>query len=311
MLAALGIDVAEGQSGPDELWAACPFPEHDEVTPSWSIKDEVMLDKHGSHYCFGCGRGGSPADLVMEVVGLSGYRAAIEWLKERSLDLEGTAPMGIQVVLRRPGAYKPLEVPFGMRTKYKTWTTNAKRFAQRRGLTEAQVFRWSIGCVPMGPLAGRLYVPAYDRRGVLLSYTARDYTGDASSRYKEPRGKGMDGAHPGAIFGEEHWPIPELRRELVLCEGAFNAMACERVGAMHTGALFGSDLTKEQVLKLESWPRIVVASDLDTAGNKMARKVMAVFGRRANTVRVKFADKRDPNDIERDDPAELKELLRP
>ena len=311
LLDALGIFSEESNTGAEELWAACPYPEHEESTPSWSIKNNLSLPQHGSNYCFGCGRGGSPADLVMEIVGLSGYGAAIEWLKERTLDVEGVAPMGIQVVLRRPGVHTELELPFGLRSKYKSWTTNAKRYASSRGITEAQIYRWSIGCVPMGPLAGRLYIPAYDRDGVLLSYTARDYTGDARSRYKEPDGKGMDGAHPGAIFGEEHWPQEMFRNELVLCEGAFNSMACERVGARHHGALYGSDLSKEQLLKLTTWKSIVIASDLDTAGDKMARKLLASLSRWGNTRRVKFPDRRDPNDLEREDPELLKELLWP
>ncbi len=312
LLEALGIASEESNTGAEEMWACCPFPEHDEDTPSWSIKNDPSMEKHGSHYCFGCGRGGSPVDLVMEVIDLSGYGAAIAWLKERSLDLDGIVRWeSIEFVPKRPGVHQTLEQPYGVRSAYKKWTTNAKRYVASRGITEAQIYRWSIGCIPMGPLAGRIYVPAYDRAGALLSYTARDYTGDAKSRYKEPDGKGMDGAHPGAIFGEEHWPIEMLRSELILNEGAFNAMACERVGARFTGALYGSDLSKEQLLKLKSWKSIVIASDLDTAGNKMARKLLANLARWGNTRRVDFPDKRDPNDLEREDPKLLKELLWP
>jgi DNA primase len=311
LLEALGISSEESNTGAEEMWACCPFPEHDEATPSWSIRNDPSLEKHGSHYCFGCGRGGSPADLVIEKIGLSGYGAAVGWLKERNLEIDGVAPMGIKVVLKRPGVYKQLEMPFGIRPQFKKWTTNARRYAASRGITEAQVHRWSIGCVPMGPLAGRLYVPVYDRAGMLLSYTARDYTGDAKSRYKEPTGKGMEGAHPGAIFGEEHWPMEILRKELILCEGAFNALACERVGARHVGALYGSDLSKEQLLKLRSWKSIVIASDLDTAGDKMARKLLASLARWGNTRRVNFPDRRDPNDLEQTEPKLLKELLWP
>lgn len=312
MLEALGIESPEAGTAAEEMWACCPFPEHDESTPSWSIKNDEQSDKHGSHYCFGCGRGGSPADLVIVQVGLSGFSAAVAWLKERKLDIDGVAPLNIDLVLKRPPKHATLELPYGIKDKYSTWTTNAKRYAKERGITEHQIDRWSIGCVPMGPLAGRLYIPAYNQERELLSYTARDYTGETRSKYKEPAGKGMDGSHPGAVFGEEHWPnMHILRRELVLCEGAFNAMACERVGAPYIAALFGSDLTKEQLLKLKTWDNIVLASDLDAAGNKMARKILAALGRWSPTTRVKFADKRDPNDLERENPTLLKELLWP
>ncbi len=312
MLEALGIESEEAGSAATEMWACCPYPEHDESTPSWSIKNDEQDDKHGSHYCFGCGRGGSPVDLVIAQVGLSGFGAAIAWLEERKLDIDGVAPLNIELILKMPAKHEMLELAYGIRADYSKWTTNAKRYAKERGITEHQIHRWSIGCVPMGPLAGRMYIPAYDQNQRLLSYTARDYTGDARSRYKEPSGKGMDGAHPGAVFGEEHWPKEHtLRRELVLCEGAFNAMACERVGAANIAALFGSDLTNEQLLKLKTWDTIILASDLDAAGNKMARKILAALGRWSDIRRVQFTDKRDPNDLERENPALLKDLLWP
>ncbi len=308
LLKALGIFSEDMH---DEMWACCPYPEHDELTPSWSIKNDVGIDKHGTHHCFGCGRGGGPAELVMNVVGLSGYGAAVAWLKERNLDLEGVAPMGIEIKLKRPGVHRELEAPLGVRTSYKRWTTNAKRYAKKRGITEVQIDRWEVGCVPMGPLAGRLYFPIRDRQGVLLSYTARDYTGEARSRYREPEGKGMDGAHPGAVWGEQHWPIAKYRTELVLCEGALNGLACERVGAKHVGALYGSDLHKEQLLKLNSWLSIVIAADLDVAGDKMARKLLASLSRWSKVRRVQFPPRKDPNDLELEDPELLKEVLWP
>lgn len=305
-LKALGIKFEELG---DEIWACCPYPDHNEDTPSWSIKSDANHAKYGSHHCFGCGRGGGPVDLVMESVGLSGYGAARDWILKRKLTLDGVAPLSIEVRLRRAGVRKELDAPKHVIESYSRWTTNAKRYAAKRGLTAEQIERWGIGCVALGPLAGRLYFPIRDRNGILLSYTARDYTGEARSRYKEPRGKGEEGAHPSAVFGEEYWPEDTSEAELILCEGALNALACERVGARHVGALYGSDLHRSQLLKLQRFGSIVIASDLDKAGNKMARKLYASFARWRPVRRIAFPGGMDPNDVERKDPNQLKELL--
>ena len=50
------------------LLAPCPLPGHTEKEPSWSMRDEPGEEKHGAHWCFGCDRGGGPADLVAGVL---------------------------------------------------------------------------------------------------------------------------------------------------------------------------------------------------------------------------------------------------
>ena len=54
-------------------WGLCPFPDHNEKTPSFSVKPE------GFYYCFGCEKGGNVVNFVMEMNHLS-FTEAIEFL---------------------------------------------------------------------------------------------------------------------------------------------------------------------------------------------------------------------------------------
>jgi DNA primase len=66
---ALGIAVRRHQN------IRCPFPDHNDSTPSFRI-----YPKKNTYHCFGCGRGGSVIDLVVTIKGIE-PRAAVQWLR--------------------------------------------------------------------------------------------------------------------------------------------------------------------------------------------------------------------------------------
>lgn len=63
----------------------CPFPDHDDRTPS----ARVYAEPERGFYCWGCGRGGTAVDLAATITGItprgSGYREIRRWLAERLL----------------------------------------------------------------------------------------------------------------------------------------------------------------------------------------------------------------------------------
>jgi DNA primase len=65
------------------LIGLCPF--HQEKTPSFNVSPSRNIYK-----CFGCGKGGDPANFLMEHESLS-FPEAIRWLAERyQIELEET-----------------------------------------------------------------------------------------------------------------------------------------------------------------------------------------------------------------------------
>jgi DNA primase len=297
LLRALDIQIEKDLHG--ELWAKCPYPDHEESDASWSINE-----KTGQNFCFGCEAGGNALDLVRDVIGFSRYGAAIEWIIEHNLDIDGTAPLAISLVTRKYQK-KSLEAPRGLRGgPLSDWITPPKRYIESRGVTDEQVRKWSISYGVDSTFLGRVVFPVYDQGGTLLSYAARTYT-DHPVRYLAPNNGGL----PGAIFGEQYWFNDIKEKTLVLCEGALNALACERVGAEYIGALFGSNLDKEHTLKLGRFRSIIIASDLDVAGNKLAAKLKGILSRWKHVKRVRFPKGQDANDIAIQDIGRLRSLI--
>lgn len=288
----------------NELWACCPFADHVEKTASWSIKD------NGKHYCFGCKRGGGPAKLVLEKLQLALYSSALSWLEEHGLFSDGAMPLEVDVLVTRPSLDRPcVEMPYDARIlPFNEWITTARRYAVQRGITAEQVARWGLGYATGGYFQGRLLLPTREHlTGRLINITGRKW-GDAKGP-KYLNSKELHGWDPAAIFGEQHWGQWLGGATLVLCEGELNALACERVGAQYVGALGGSTLDKEQVLKLSAFKKVIIAVDMDRAGTEVAEQLRGTLARWNRVAAVKFPDARDPNDLQLQDPQLLRELL--
>ena len=306
MLDALGIEYRQHGT---ELWAACPHPNHPEKTASWSIGEES-----GGHHCFGCDWSAGPIGLVMTRIGLSGYSAAHEWLKEKGLLLSGELPLAVKLEIRRPLARQGMLLPpDAVIADVTRWVTPARRYIESRGVTPEQVKNWGLGYAVNGYYAGRVLLPTRERTtGRLLNITGRDFIkakGPGKPRPKYLNAREEDGWDRSAVFGEAGWPNHPGGETLVLFEGELNALAGERVGVEFFGALGGSQLEKEQVLKLSRFGRIILAVDIDKAGSRIAEQLRATLVRWRRVSRVAFPDKRDPNDLERTDVALLRRLL--
>lgn len=290
------------------LWASCPSPLHDDSTASWRIISDPTNDRYGQHRCYGCGWGGYAVHLVEVVQGISREEAR-EWLRLNGNS--GPLPTEVEVVSSMPRGYKGFTLPEGVVTASELdpleWPRPVKRFLVERGVTIDQCRKWGLGFAGRGKLRGRIVIPIRDATGRLLSYTGRTFIGD-ELRYKDAHLK--DGADLAAIFGAEYWPnIPGMGNldPLVICEGAFNALAIERVApGLELAALFGSNLVPLHLSRLAPFQRIVMATDPDNAGNRVAGELEMALRRRADIVRLELPPKKDCNDL----PAwDLKERL--
>jgi DNA primase len=292
MLDALGIAFTEQHS---ELWARCPSPKHEEVEASWSINAKTGDDACGLHHCFGCGWGGTPVDLVAEVIGTQASSAR-QWLRDQGLVIGETVPLDVELVVRRRAA-SGLRVPTTMGGPLPAWATPARRYAEARGITPEQVTRWDLGYAVDGRLAGRVIFPVADELGRLRSFHARSFVGDRTRYMNATR---RDGHDPGAVFGQRHWP-PSLdfrkRHAVALTEGALDALACERAGSPFIGAIGGSEPTPSQIVKLSTWGGVIVATDNDKAGNKVAELIALGLGRHCQVARATMPPGADACDL--------------
>lgn len=255
-----------------EVWARCPA--HDEKTGSWSILDDATSERHGAHFCFGCGFAGGLPQLVKAIHG-STFDAALDWLEQRGWMRgapPGDAPAGTRVVLAKtkPSFRLPPEVVIAPLDQ---WPSPLKRYALKRGLTPEDVMKWGLGYSVDGKLGTRIVFPVREG-GRIQTYSARAVDG-STPKYLAP--KTRDGADASAMFGSSRWPASGSERDVVvLTEGAMDAVAVHRATGLCVAAEHGSELRERQLGRLSTFKTVIVASDPDAAGEKVREAAAAL-----------------------------------
>lgn len=275
VLRRLGI---EGRRKGREWTALCPNKEHKDREPSWRIRDEPGVTKHGMHHCWPCGFGGTLEDLVIYALDVP-WREAKEWLSGGAVEIDRPVAAAVDFKVRSPDrSFRlPAGVEFG---NFETWPSSARKYAQGRGITAEQVNHWGIGYSVEGRLAGRVIFPKRDNRGDFAGYSARTFV-DAEPRYKEA--EPWEKPRPQVMFGEQHWPLLSNRHfgKLYVLEGAINALAVERAAdyPCHVAVTSGSQLYPIHAAKLSVWGEIVLVTDPDDAGDKLAATIGSALAR--------------------------------
>jgi DNA primase len=253
-----------------EIWASCPIGTHRDSDPSFRIHNEPGAENHGHWQCFGCSEHGGLVGLVKQARGVEGKEA------RKILDALGTsfedAPkqegaLAVDVMLL-PIGVRPFALPAGIVWEpLSAWPGPIRDYARSRGITAAQVERWRIGYVVSGTLGMRILFPAEDEEGRPGSYSARSVIGDRRKYLTPSKGENPDF---GAIFGRRHWPPPGARRACVVVEGAIDGLAVERATGLPFGALGGSNDEPAQWIHLATFERLILLSDSDKAGDRVA-----------------------------------------
>jgi hypothetical protein len=253
------------------LIAVCPHPDHDDHKPSWAAwEDDAGRFRHR---CLSCGFGGGPANLVMAALGLD-RRAAHDFL-DGTESAGPPPPLHLRVEVRHrwpPGPVKvPEEVWIG--EPLSDWPAPARRYLEKRRITQVEVDRWGMGYAVDGHLAARIWIPVRDRHRVLVAWTGRSFAGG------EPKYDSSTEAAAGVLLGEHLWTG---LRTIVVVEGPFDAIAVDAVtrGRWAVGALRGSvaghAIHPGHALKLADFDRVIIATDPDKAGERAATLVSGV-----------------------------------
>lgn len=114
----------------------------------------------------------------------------------------------------------------------------AMAYAKSRGITEEDIKKYNIGYCGSGKYQNRIILPSYDKNGILNYFVARSIDKNASKKYDAPSCKKSE------IIGMEsliNWKIP-----VILCEGAFDAIAIKR----NAIPLFGKSISRTLMKKL-------------------------------------------------------------
>ncbi|WP_273847402.1 CHC2 zinc finger domain-containing protein, partial [Rubrobacter calidifluminis] len=138
----------------------CPYPDHQEKTPSFSVSPDL-----GLYYCFGCQRGGDAIKLVQELRSVT-FAEAVQYLAEKNglrIEYESSSPeearKARETASRRHRIYRALAaatVYYQKCLAQSRTAQTARRYLAGRKISQSTIEEFKLGYAPEGSGAGFL-----------------------------------------------------------------------------------------------------------------------------------------------------------
>lgn len=305
------------------LFGLCPF--HSEKTPSFSVSPSKQI-----YHCFGCGKGGSVINFIMEIENLS-FSDAVEFLArragmavpERQGDT-GRKKRERMYALNRDAArffYEQLGTEDGRR---------ASEYMARRGISPSTARRFGLGCAPNSwsrlmdamldkgytewelsdaglvkrgqkencydTFRDRLMFPVIDVRGNVIGFSGR-ILGDGEPKYlNTPETLVFSKSHN--LFGL-NLAKKSKSGYIILVEGNIDVVSLHQAGFDNAVASLGTSLTPEQARLISRFKNeVVIAYDADEAGRKASQRAISILEKLELKVRVlTVSGAKDPDEF--------------
>ena len=264
------------KSTPNGFLAICVF--HEDTHPSFSISNT------GLWLCWACGVKGNLKQLHKQL-----GDGELDW--KETLRVMGTQ-MDLDRFSHKPRRKKNAtpKIP----KDFEAYSTEEKvPPAIRERLGWPTIFHFGLGSCNTYPNKDRCIIPIrYKNRGV--GYHGRALKAAMQPKYYNPRGIEIK----EYVF---NYDSVKKGTEIIVTEGAFNAMSMWEKGFKQTIATFGTQFKSEQIKKIfELAPSsIVICFDRDEsrAGQKAAIKFGKIVGQVIDTYIMPLPVGRDPNDL--------------
>jgi DNA primase len=255
----------------------------------------ISADK-GLFNCFVCNETGTFRDLVK--------RMALNKKKDINLsDFQETVDRKPKPVILTederiewPPEYQPLFVqPQGrpVATCQGEPLYEANQYLLNRGLSEAQIYYYRIGVCMSGRYRGRIIVPTFNAKEELVTFVARDYTGELKPKVLTPPAK--NGTHGVKDYVFNLHRAASLGH-FIIGEGVFDAISLGTRGI----ALFGKAATDIQLAKIINKKPQRITIVLDPDARTEAEKLANQFIMHCPDVKIAYLpDGVDPNSVDR------------
>ncbi|MDR1506932.1 MAG: DNA primase [Treponema sp.] len=296
----------EKKSG--RYWGLCPF--HHEKTPSFTVDPDRKL-----YYCFGCHKGGTVVDFIMEMDKLS-FGEALETLaKKFGIELAYESGNFAPDTERRnrldalSELYRRVAVSFHHLLMEKPEGEPAKRYILGRGITADTINRFRLGYSPADRhwlfrfllekggfseeflaasglfsskypkaafFSNRLMFPIDDRQGKTVAFGGRILSGDGPKYINSGESELFRKGHN--LFALD-LALPDIRsgKTAVLAEGYMDVLALHQAQVRNAVAPLGTAFTDDQARLLKRWvDTVVLMLDADEAGQTAAEKTILV-----------------------------------
>ena len=307
------------------LFGLCPF--HSEKTPSFSVAPDKQI-----YHCFGCGKGGSVINFIMEVENLS-YPDAVRHLarragmavpedekdenysrRERMLQLNRDAarffyeqlstPSGEiarQYIIKRDIS-NAMVTCFGLGFAPNSWDSLVSAM-QKKGYTKIELLDAGLARASKKGDSGiydtfrnRLMFPVIDIRGSVIGFSGR-ILDDGEPKYMN--------SPETLVFSKSHnlFAMNLAKKSkmgyIILSEGNIDVVAMHQAGFDCAVASLGTSLTPEQARLISRYANeVVIAYDGDAAGQKASQRAITILQQLDIKVRVlRMTGAKDPDEF--------------
>lgn len=253
----------------NEYYFTCPFCHHP------NPKLAVNLAK-GAWHCWTCQARGRVVGLLRKV------NAPQEIIREVAGLIDDTLPVAIETNEAPP--VLPEEYISLHRHSTLIEYRKATGYLRDRHISPIDMVKYQLGYCVEGPYAHRIIIPSFSEVGTLNYFVARDYYGGSPMKYKNPKSsKNVVG-----FENQINWAYP-----IVLCEGAFDAMAIRRNAIPLFGKSLPSNLYRKIIL--EGVDTIYLALDRDA--RRDAIRIAETLIREGISVYMVELSGKDPSEI--------------
>ena len=304
-------------------WGLCPF--HNEKTPSFTVSPERQ-----TFHCFGCGKGGDIFSFVMEKEHLE-FREALERLAEKA---------GI-TLSPRSGSFAPrggstdankAALEFFMASLRAPEGEAARKYLERRSITESDASRFEIGWAPTSwdnllkylrrrgisdeqaietglavagrsgscydRFRGRVIFPIYNMTGRVVGFGGRMLDGDGAKYLNTPESRLFNKRHNLYLLNKAKADIAS-KGCVILVEGYMDAIRAHLCGYTNAVASLGTALTSVQASLIKRMTGLCyICYDSDSAGQEAALRAMYILQAEGVTPkRVLWSGGKDPDEL--------------
>ena len=234
------LGVSKSARGGDEAVFTCPSCNHRKKKLTVNLATQKFQ-------CWVCGYKGHRAFKLLKAVSAS--PKAYEILK----DIDSQYSFRKQTITKAPSG--SLQLPSGVTpimSSSAILSKHALHYLNQRGITPQDVVKYDLHYCEQGDLRNMVVIPSYDKDGFLNYYVGRSFDKNAYIKHKLA-------SSTKDIIGFEmyiNWDLP-----IILCEGAFDAMAIKR----NAIPLFGKKLATTLMTKIikSNVKKIYLALDED------------------------------------------------
>ena len=306
------------------LFGLCPF--HNEKTPSFSVSPDKQI-----YHCFGCGKGGSVINFIMEIENLS-FPDAVEFLARRAgMEVPDDGDREQRNRRERLLALNKEAARFFHGALVDARGKPAQDYIARRGISPGMVKTFGLGFAPdsfyelvdamrqkgfqdfelidaglaNGNKSGkgvhdifrnRLMFPVIDVRGNVIGFSGR-ILGDGEPKYLNTR--------ETPVFNKSRnlFALNLAKKSkngyILLTEGNIDVVSLHQAGFDSAVASLGTSLTPEQARLISRYTgEVVIAYDNDAAGQKAAQRAIGILSPLDLKVRVlQMEGAKDPDEF--------------